>query len=337
VLPYKTRGIQLVALISAALVAVVAACGDTPTRQCRVGADCASGLCASDGTCGLATIPPDGSDDGGPTGDAMSTADGGGSETSTTDGAVTGCSPNKDGIITRDEVPIAAGLHATYKIGSNEDLPAGYVTGVVGAGGKRTWDFSAALNSDVGVLVETESLKGKYYETTYPNATYASKLSNSSDLLGVFETSPGALLLRGVVSPAMGGTNGSNGTQLTYTPGVSILAFPLILNATWTTDAAATGTAAGFPLAFATKTEEKYDSKVDAAGTLKTPLGTFDVLRVQVLLTRTVGTAPVTTVTTVRTFAFVTECYGTIATVISSDNEASVEFTHAVEIRRISP
>jgi hypothetical protein len=184
---------------------------------------------------------------------------------------------------------------------------------------------------------EAQSLKGKYYETTYPNATYATKLSNSSDLLGVFETSPGALLLRGVVSPAMGGTNGSNGTQLTYTPGVSILAFPLIINAMWSTDSAATGTAAGIPLALAAKTQEKYDSKVDAAGTLKTPLGTFDVLRVQVLLTRTVGTAPFTTVTTVRTFAFVTECYGTIATVTSSDNETAAEFTHAVEIRRISP
>ena len=144
-LPYKTRGIKLVALASASLFAVIAACGDTPARQCRVGADCASGICASDGTCGLVgTTPPDGGGDG-TNSDAMSTSDGGGTETST-DAAVTGCVPNKDGTITSDEVPIAAGLHATYKIGSNEDLPAGYVTGVVGTGGKRTWDFSAALS-----------------------------------------------------------------------------------------------------------------------------------------------------------------------------------------------
>jgi hypothetical protein len=335
VLSYKFRGIQLVALASATLVAVVAACGDTPARQCRVGADCASGLCASDGTCATAAVPDGGTDGGGTSDDAMVTADGSGSEAST-DAAISGCSPNKDGTITRDEVPIAAGLHATYRIGSNADFPADYVTGVVGAGGKRMWDFSAPVSNDVSVLVETQSLKGKYYETTYPNATYATKLSNTQDLLGVFETSPGALLLRGVVSPAMGGTNGSNGTQLTYTPGVSILKFPLVMDAMWSTDAAATGTGVGFPLVGALKTQEKYDSKVDAAGTLKTPLGTFDVLRVQVLLTRTVGTG-FTTVTTVRTFAFVTECYGTIATVTSKDNEPSVEFTHAVEIRRISP
>ena len=338
---YRSHGIQLVAVASATLVAVVAvaavvaACGDTPARQCRVGADCASGLCATDGTCASAAIPDGGTEGGGTTDDAMASTDGSGSETST-DAAISGCTPNNDGTITRDEVPIAAGLHATYKIASDEELPAGYVTGVVGAGGKRTWDFSAPLNSDVGALVETQSLKGKYYETSYPNATYATRLSNSSDLLGVFETSPGALLLRGVVSPAMGGSNGSNGTQLTYAPGVSILKFPLVMDAMWTTDAAATGTGFGFPLVATLKTQEKYDSKVDAAGTLKTPLGTFDVLRVQVLLTRTVGTG-FTTVTTVRTFAFVTECYGTIASVTSAKNEPNVEFTHAAEIRRISP
>lgn len=331
-LSYKTRGVQLVALASASVVAVLAACSDTPARQCRVGADCASGLCASDGTCGLVAVTPDASDGGGTNDDAMSASDAPGSETST-DGATSGCSPNKDGMITRDEVPIAAGLHATYKIGTNEDITT---AGTMTAGGKRTWDYSAALASDVSVLVETQPMAGKWFAARYPSATYATKLSESSDLLGVFQTSPGALLLDGVVSAAQNGSNGSNGTQLTYTPSVAVLKFPLVMDASWTTDASADGTAQGIPLVVGAKTQEKYDSKVDAAGTLKTPLGTFDVLRVQTLLTRTVGTG-FTTVTTVRSFAFVTECYGTIATITSSDNEPNVEFTHAVEIRRISP
>jgi hypothetical protein len=89
------------------------------------------------------------------------------------------------------------------------------------------------------------------------------------------------------------------------------------------------GVAEGYPDLYT----EKYESVVDANGTLETPLGTFDVLRVRVLLTRTIGIV----VTTVRTFAFVTECYGTVATVTSEDNEADVEFTHALEIRRIAP
>jgi hypothetical protein len=326
VLSYKNRGIQLVALASASVVAVLCApaCSDTPARQCRVGADCTSGVCASDGTCAVAAVPPGGSD-GGPTDDAMSTPDGSGAETST-DAAVSGCTPNKDGTITRDEVPIAAGLHATYKIGSNENVGT---HGVDGAGGKRAWDYSAALSSDVSVLVETLPLTGKWYAADYPGATYATKLSNGSDLLGVFETGPGSLLLRGVVSPA---SDASSKTELTNTPAVSVLAFPLKLTAKWNTNTNVGGTAQGTAL-FGTYTEA-YTSEVDAEGTLKTPLGTFDVLRVKTVLVRTIGILPAETY---RTFAFVTECYGTIATVTSAKNETNVEFTHAVEIRRISP
>jgi hypothetical protein len=329
---YKNRGIQFFGLGSALLVGLVAAlspaCAETPTRECRVGADCASGICADDGQCVREATP---TTEGGTSDvDASSLVDAPASDAPAGDSALPGCVPNKDGTITREEVPITAGLHATYKIGTNENVST---AGTTGAGGKRAWDFSAALASDQSVIVETQSLKGKWYETKYAGATYASKLSVSQDLLGVFETSPGALLLRGVVSPTESATSG---TQLTYTPAVAVLKFPLTMSATWTTDAKASGTAKGVDLAFA-PTSEKYESQVDAAGTLKTPLGTFDVLRVRVLLTRTVGTAPFATVTTVRTFAFVTECYGTVATVTSKDNEANEEFTTAAEIRRISP
>jgi hypothetical protein len=243
-----------------------------------------------------------------------------------TDSAMPGCTPNKDGTITRDEVPIAAGLHATYKVGKDEDVST---AGTPAAGGGRTWDFSTPLASDTSVLVETLPLMGKWYESRFPGATYSSKLQEGSDLLGVFETSPGALLLRGVVSPT---NDAATKTELTNTPAVSVLKFPLTLNAKWNTDADVGGTAQGVAL-FGTYTE-KYTSEVDAAGTLKTPLGTFDVLRVKVVLVRTIGVLPPVTI---RTFAFVTECYGTIATVTSSDNETNEEFTHAAEIRRISP
>jgi hypothetical protein len=108
-----------------------------------------------------------------------------------------------------------------------------------------------------------------------------------------------------------------------------VLGFPLKQAASWTSDADVSGTAAGYPSAY----HETYDNQVDAAGTLKTPLGTFDVLRVRVLLTRTVGLVQTTT----RTFAFVSECYGTVATITSDSNESAVELTHASEVRRIAP
>ncbi|MDB4937507.1 MAG: hypothetical protein JWP87_4479 [Labilithrix sp.] len=325
---YQNRGVQVFALGGAVLVALfgagAGACSDSAARECRVGADCASGICGSDGKCVPAAAVLPGPDGGANDDDASSSSDGSAPEAST-DAALPGCSPNKDGTITRDEVPIVAGLHATYKIGKDEEVST---AGTPGAGGKRTWDFSAALASDVSVLVETQPLAGKWYASKFAGASYASKLSESSNLLGVFETSPGALLLRGVVSP----TESSPKTELTDTPAVSVLKFPLTVGSKWTTDTDVSGTAQDFALVGTY--HEKYTSEVDAAGTLKTPLGTFDVLRVKVVLVRTIGfLAP----TTIRTFAFVTECYGTIATVTSSDNETNVEFTHAAEIRRISP
>lgn len=328
----KNRGIQMFGLGSVALACAVSAfapaCAETPTRECRVGADCATGVCGDDGQCVREGTP---GLDAGVTADSPSSSDGA-TDGPTGDSSIQGCVPNKDGTITAAEVPIAAGLHATYKIATNANVStAGDTSG--DAGGKRTWDFSAALTDDQSVIVETQSLTGKWYETKFPGATYASKLSRDKDLVGVFETSPGALLLRGVVSPTQGG---ASGTDLKYSPAVSVLKFPLTMGSTWVTDATASGTAAGVDLTFA-PTTEKYDSKVDAAGELKTPLGTFDVLRVSILLTRKVLAFGVYTTTTVRSFAFVTECYGTVATVTSADNETNEEFTMAKEIRRIAP
>ena len=324
--PYNHRGIQpfqVVALGGAALIALLAACATDSVRECRVGADCASGSCGPDGQCLPDGVRP-GVDAAG--GDAKLDNDGGPSKDGSSDGALPGCTPNKDGIITREEVPIAAGLKATYKVGKDEDVST---AGTPAAAGRRNWDFSTALASDVGLLVETQPLAGKWYAPKFAGATYASRLSQGSDLIGVFETSPGALLLRGVVSPTEAA---STKTELTNTPPVAILSFPLKVGATWTTATKVSGTAQGIAL-FGTY-DEKYESKVDAAGELKTPLGSFEVLRVQVLLTRTIGVLPATTL---RTFAFVTECYGTVATVTSAENETNVEFTRAAEIRRISP
>ena len=81
------------------------------------------------------------------------------------------------------------------------------------------------------------------------------------------------------------------------------------------------------------KIEPHYTSAVDAQGQLTTPFSTFDVMRVQVLLERTIGLLT----TQLRTFAFVTECFGTVASVTSQDNEAGTEFTEVSELRRLTP
>jgi hypothetical protein len=306
-----------------AVVALAVACSDSGTRECRVGADCVSGMCTAEGTCAAPAGGSSGttsSGDSGPGPIDPSGDDGGGS--SSGDASLPGCTPNKDGVIARSEVPIQAGLRATFRVAEDVDVDT---AGTPGANGTRSWDFSGALANDANVIIETMALTNKWYAPKYSGATYASKLRSSSDLIGVFETAPATLALRGVVSP----DDGAFRTELAYDPSVSVLSFPLKVDDTWTSDTSVSGVAEGYPVAYT----EKYESVVDAKGTLKTPLGTFDVLRVRVLLTRTIGLVT----TKVRTFAFVTECYGTIATITSEDNEGDVEFTHALEIRRIAP
>ena len=138
---------------------------------------------------------------------------------------------------------------------------------------------------------------------------------DASELLGVFDVTPGALLLRGVVSPA----DGLQRTELTNAPAVATLQFPLQVSKTWQITTNVTGLAQGI---FANYTE-KYDTQVDAAGEVVTPYGTFRALRLRTILTRTVGLV----VTTIRVYAFVAECFGTIARITSKDNEPNPDFS----------
>ena len=78
---------------------------------------------------------------------------------------------------------------------------------------------------------------------------------------------------------------------------------------------------------------ERYQNRVDAVGTLVAPFGSFPVRRIAVDLTRTVGAA----ITTRRSFAFVSECYGTVATIASQDYETGAESTRAAELWRLTP
>jgi hypothetical protein len=264
---------------------------------CHAGADCASGICASNGTC----APIGGDQD-------SSVADAG------------NCG-NNDGVITSAEVPLKAGLHATFRTATNVTFDT---TGQSAKNG-RYWDMSVTLSGDQNAIVETLPVASAWYANSYPTGTYATKLSATSDLLGVFRTGPTALEILGVVSPV----NSLTATNVAYSPVAASLQFPLKMGSTWTTTSNASGTASGINVFYT----DKYESLVDANGTLKTPFGTFSVLRIRVVLTHTVGIIPTVT----RTYAFVTECFGTVASVTSQSNEQNVEFTSVAEIKRIAP
>jgi hypothetical protein len=307
---------------------------------CARGSDCASGVCGGDGVCTPAGEGGAGGEagaggEGGAGGDAGAGGDGGaaGGAGSGQGGAGAGggtsgiCSPNQDGVITRDETPLITGAKATYRRANSAPVD----TAGKSVNGTKTWDFSGMIAGDHSALVETLPVQGQWFSDKFAGASYALRLSDTSDLLGVFQATDTALVLMGVVSP----TKGTDYTELTYSPPAKILSFPIKMGSTWTTTSQVSGYApsvAGFASSPVFYTEA-YDSKVDAAGVVKTPLSTFPSMRVNTQLTRTVGLL----VTTTRTLVFLSECYSTVAKVVSASNETAAEFSKADELSRLSP
>ena len=330
-------------LILSAACCVLAACSTTPPVECRTGADCASGVCNRDGTCepGVGHPLPDGGlEDSG----VLEPVDGGhDAGTSETDagqpdaGMPAGCIPNRDGTIERDEVFFQAGLRATFKI-------SGETTFATAGDGGVWWNFDTQLSGDASRLVETRPLTGAWYEADFPDAGYVSELGQGSTLLGVFSSDSTGLYLQGVVSP----TDGTSATNITYTPWLKVLQFPLTAGASWSTETIVDGKYEGYTIGYAAFgtglpfQREVYTSTVDRSGAATTPFAPatpFDVLRVRTVLeryTRVYTLNPWYKLLTLRSYTWNTECFGTVATVTSKDNETSTEFTEAAEVRRLS-
>jgi hypothetical protein len=303
-----------------------AACATTDPASCKVGADCASGICNADGTCEPTSTTTSSDGGAGGSGAAGGGGAGGSGAAGGTGGSGAGggsgvCSPDGDGTLTAEELPFAAGLSAKFRIANNATFDT---AGVDQGDGSRTWDFTAMLTGDKTVLVETLSPEGAWWAPDFADATYATRLSDSADLLGVFRVAQDGLFLLGVVSPE----DGLTATNLEYEPPVKVLAFPMKKGDTWETTSTVSGLLSGvFSTYF-----ESYESEVDASGTAETPFADFPVLRVGTDLTRNAGI-----ITTSRTYSFAAECFGTVATVVSQTTELDAEFTSAAEVRRLSP
>lgn len=301
----------VLALLGTALAALafsgfLGGCAGSGARECFEHAECASGLCQGDGTCAPAGDANPADPDAGPSADAD----------------LGGCRPDHDGVIARDEISLAPGRTATFRVATDTAVDT---AGQLQSGGGRIWDFTGPFTGDQDTMVVLEDPASAWYADSFPTATYATRLSASESLLGVFELTDDALLLLGVVSPQAG----LQRTELTYDPPIPVLSLPLSSTSAWQTSSTVTGLAQGITSFYS----ESYDSRVDAIGELETPYGNFPVQRIRTELTRTVGAA----IVTVRTFLFVAECFGTVASATSNEYEAEVEFTDAAELRRIAP
>jgi hypothetical protein len=216
-----------------------------------------------------------------------------------------------------------AGLVATFRVATNATWDT---AGESNSDGSRAWDLSGQLANDADDMIALTSPAGAWWAADFPSASYATPLSSTSNLLGVFRLDGTGLVLLGVVSP----DGGAQETELGYDPPARMLAVPFSAGSTWTS----TSTVSGYAQGVVTGYSEQYDSRVDQVGTMKTPYGTFPVLRVATDLTRTSG---LSTIYANRTFSWIAECFGIVATAASQDFDTSAEFTNDAEVRRLAP
>ena len=232
------------------------------------------------------------------------------------------CRPNSDGSIEAAEVPLGAGLSAKFRVAHD----AAWDTSGEDVDGELTWDLAQEFDGEADVLVELRDLSGQWFETTFPDGDYFVGLSTKSDTLGVFRITADEVQLLGVVSPEDGLTR----TELEYDPPVPILRFPLQAGERWSVESTVSGVFSGVASLYT----ETYVFEVDAAGRLLTPFSSdFEVLRVRSVLDREVGLLT----TVIRSFAFIAECFGTVATVDAMENDPGPEFADTSELRRLAP
>ncbi len=278
--------------------AALVGCGH-PDPACQVNADCPAGACGADRTCHAV--------------DAATGLDGS-TEAQT-------CKPNHDGTITRDELVIVVPTSVTFLTSTETpvDLHGTVVNSV------RHWDLTGALAGDHDVALATAPVTGTWFGAQFPDGQFTTPITGATDLLGVYAAASDRVAILGAASLAQGLTQ----TELTYDPPVDAFVLPLHAGQHWAGQSTVTGTAQGIPAVFT----DSYTEDIDAEGEVATPYGTFPVLRARLALTHTVGFVTQTTVT----YAFVAECFGTVATITGRTNDTTDEFTTAAEVRRLEP
>lgn len=234
------------------------------------------------------------------------------------------CRVNNDGTIARNELAFLVGASVLYVVNDTGTTVEPVDTAGIAhldRAGERLWTFTAPVAADRRVLDEVISPVGRWWASSYSDATFATVVDRSTNLLGVYRVTETALELLGTVSSEQGRTN------LRLSPPVQILRFPLQVGETWEQ----TVTGAGFVNLTPLTNTNRYTTRVDARGEVRTPAGRFPALRIRTDLSQSVGLFT----KTVRTYAWVSECWGVVARIISTDNESAVEFRRASEYRRL--
>jgi hypothetical protein len=238
------------------------------------------------------------------------------------------CVPNLDGRIDADELQAAIGVPANYLVSPKGEERTVDLVGTVDGAGKRVWDWSANAPTDQLAVLTASALAGKWYAASFPGGQFVAALDAAGALEAVYVHDEQALWLLGYASAAEAPAEGR--TLVVYQQPVALYRFPLQVGAQWVSvGTVQNATVYGLPYAG----RDTYEMSVDAAGTLHLPDVTFS----QALRTRAHITSEPAVGASVsrRQVSFLFECFGEVARAASRDNESAVDFTAAVEVRRL--
>jgi len=231
------------------------------------------------------------------------------------------CVPNRDGVITADELPIAYGATLDY-YASTAARPVDLVAQ------NGIWDLSEERPDDTVVALGPVALAEQWYAATFPAGQLAVDAGGGLD--GIYHQDASGLWLDGTAShdamPAAGKT------LVRYPDPVAVLRFPIA-------DGDAFGTTAQLPDATIDGLpfigSDQVDVDVTGSGRLDVPYVRFSpVLRVRTHVVRKPSTG--TPIVGKRTTIFMFECFGEVARAESKPDEPNPDFTTAAYLRRFA-
>jgi hypothetical protein len=224
------------------------------------------------------------------------------------------CVPNRDGMITADELPIALGATVDYYVDTNQPVDQTLSNGV--------WDLSQERNDSV-IALGPVALGAQWYASMFPSGQFV--VDAGSGLDGVYHQDAEALWLDGTASQA----NDANKTLIVYPTPLPVLRFPVTDGESYSSTAAINGTIDGLPF----NGSDELDVDVADSGRLDVPYVNFSpTLRVRENAIRKTGTSQVTK----RTTIFLFECFGEVARAESKQDETNPDFTTAAYLRRFA-
>jgi len=225
------------------------------------------------------------------------------------------CTPNRDGMITADELPIALGAQLDYYASTNVAVA---LTG-------KVIDLSAERASDTVVALGPVALGAQWYAAMFPAGQFV--VDAGSGLDGIYHQDGQALWLDGTASQAM-----SPKTLVRYPDPIAVVRFPVVDGAAYSTTAQIPdGVISDLPFIGT----DKVDIDVTAVDRLDVPYVEFSPvmrLRTHVVRAPSTGTPTVGKRTTILLF----ECFGEVARAESKQDEPTADFTTAAYLRRFA-